>query len=78
MVVGAADGMGYRRVVGADNLPAGTSLDLQYGYFSNATAIANVSHGLRVTTTVYAHRAERSLLVFEVAADFGSDISKQV
>jgi hypothetical protein len=28
--------------------------------------------GLRVSTTVYAHRAVRSLLVFEVSADFGT------
>jgi hypothetical protein len=28
---------------------------------------------VRVTTTVYAHRAERSLLVFEVAAEFSTE-----
>ena len=61
-------------IMGSANLQAGTALDMQYGLFSNATAAKGSSSGseVRVTTTVYAHRALRSLLVFEVTADFGT------
>eukprot|EP01048_Picozoa_sp_COSAG05_P011438 COSAG05_NODE_1077_length_5955_cov_2.032787_7_plen_288_part_00 len=58
-------------IVGATNLQAGTALDLQHGIFQNVTAATNGTGGLRVTTSVYAHRALRNLLVFEVTADFG-------
>ena len=60
-------------IVGASNFQAGTALDLQHGLFSNVTAAAVAPGAPRVTTTVFAHRSIRSLLVLEVAADFGSD-----
>ena len=53
------------------NVQAGTALDLEYGLFHNATVSKN-SGGVRVSTTIYAHRALRNLLVFEVAADFSA------
>ena len=59
-------------IVGSANLQAGTALDLQHGLFSNVTAAAGVG-GVRVTTAIYAHRALRNLLVFEVVANFGSN-----
>ena len=51
-------------ITGSGNFQAGTALDLEHGLFTNATAAANVGRGLRVTTTTYAHRGVRSLLVF--------------
>ena len=55
----------------APNMQAGTALDLQHGLVHNVTATAK-NGGVRVSTTIYTHRALRSLLVFEVAADFGT------
>ena len=53
------------------NVQAGTALDLQYGLFHNVSASNSSGDiGVRVSTTIYAHRAFRNLLVFEVAADF--------
>lgn len=54
----------------ANNAQAGTALDLQHGLFSNVTAASVAAGGTRVTTTLYAHRGLRSLLVLEVAAEF--------
>jgi hypothetical protein len=56
------------------SMQAGTALDLQKGLFINATAASGGGGGQiqRVTTTVYAHRAVRNLLVYEVSAEFGA------
>ena len=58
-------------IVDSNNLRAGTALDLQHGLFTNVTASA-ATDGTRVATTVYAHRALRNVLVFEVSADFAA------
>ena len=50
------------------NVQAGTALDIEYGLFHNVTV--NNDSAVRVSTTIYAHRALRSLLIFEVAAEF--------
>ena len=55
------------------NVQAGTALDLEYGLFQNVTVSKN--SGVRVSTTIYAHRALRNLVVFEVAADFSAQDS---
>ena len=52
----------------ASNTQAGTALDLQHGLMDNVTATA----AARVTTTAFAHRSLRNVLVFEVAADFAA------
>ena len=59
-------------IQGSPNAQAGTALDLEFGFFSNVTAAKIDGREVRVSTTVYAHRAHRSLLVFEVTADFGA------
>ena len=63
-------GRGEVIVGAAPNVQAGTALDLQHGLFQNVTATKG--GGARVSTTIYAHRALRSLLVFELAAEFAA------